>query len=118
MARCSVEPGWMGSCDPSGMGPPAYAVYILSSASRVLYIGATNDLLRRLAEHRAGLGARFPLKYRCRSLVYFETGRSRAEVLGWERRLKGWTRAKKVALIEAGNPGWVDLSKDWSLPLT
>lgn len=93
-----------------------YAVYILASKSRVLYVGATNDLARRIAEHRSGRGARFPLKYRCHTVVYFEIGRSREEVLSWERKLKGWTRAKKIALIEAANPGWLDLSKDWDLP--
>ena len=98
------------------MPPSTYAVYILASRSRVLYVGATNDLGRRIAEHRSGLGAAFPRKYRCRSLVYFELGRSREEVLGWEHRLKGWARAKKIALIEATNPGWLDLSADWDLP--
>ena len=93
-----------------------YFVYILASQSRVLYIGATNDLSRRLAQHRAGLGAVFPLKYRCRSLVYFEQGRSRREILERERVLKGKTRAKKIALIEALNPGWRDFSMEWGLP--
>lgn len=101
----------------SRMAPSTFAVYILASRTRVLYIGATNDLGRRLAEHRLGLGAEFPRKYRCHALVYFELGRSREEVLGWERRLKGWVRRKKIALIEGMNPGWVDLSKDWSLPV-
>ena len=96
------------------MLPATFAVYILASRTRVLYVGATNDLARRIEEHQRGLGAAFPLKYRCRSLVYFETGRSREEVLAWERRLKGWSRAKKVALIEAANAGWIDLSVDWS----
>ena len=98
------------------MGPATYAVYILASRTRALYVGATNDLARRIAEHRLGRGARFPLKYRCHSLVYFEIGRSREEVLSWERRLKGWTRARKVALIEGTNAGWLDLSRDWDLP--
>ena len=98
------------------MRPGTFAVYILASRSRVLYVGATNDLGRRIAEHRLGLGAEFPRKYRCHSLVYFELGRSREEVLGWEHKLKGWTRAKKIALVEATNAGWLDLSKDWDLP--
>lgn len=98
------------------MRPGTFAVYILASRSRVLYIGATNDLGRRIAEHRLGLGAEFPRKYRCHSVVYFEAGRSREEVLGWEHKLKGWTRAKKIALIEETNAGWLDLSKDWDLP--
>ena len=102
--------------DRGSMAPSTYAVYILASMTHVIYVGATNDLGRRIAEHRAGLGAEFPRKYRCRALVYFELGRSREEVLGWEHRLKGWSRAKKVALIEAGNPGWIDLARDWDLP--
>jgi putative endonuclease len=95
------------------MSDRGYFVYILASHSRVLYIGATNDLARRLAQHRAGLGAAFPRKYRCVRLVYFEMGRSRREVLERERVLKGWLRAKKIALIESTNPAWHDLSVDW-----
>ena len=98
------------------LAPSTHAVYILASRTRVLYVGSTNDLGRRIAEHRQRLGARFPHKYRCHSLVYFELGRSREEVLSWERRLKGWNRALKIALIEASNAGWVDLSQDWYLP--
>ena len=94
----------------------SYFVYILASHSRVLYIGATNDLRRRLAQHRAGLGAKFPLKYRCRFLVYFEQGRSRHEILERERVLKGWRRERKIALIESVNAGWLDLSRDWGVP--
>ena len=98
------------------MTPRTFAVYILASRSKVLCIGSTNDLGRRLVEHRRGVGARFPCKYRCHSLVYYELGRSREEVLAWEQRLKGWVRARKIALIEAANLGWLDLSRDWDLP--
>ena len=117
MRRGWVEDGLIEFGHFARMSPSTYAVYILASRSRVIYIGSTNDLGRRLAEHRIGLGAEFPRKYRCHSLVYFELGRSREEVLGWERKLKGWVRAKKIALIEGVNPGWIDLSKDWDLPV-
>lgn len=93
----------------------SYFVYILASRSRVLYIGATDDLPRRLAQHRAGLGAEFPRKYRCCLLVYVEQGRSRHEVLERERVLKGWRRDRKIALIESVNAGWLDLSRNWGL---
>ena len=116
MLRPLVDDRLIPTRDRPRMAPSTYAVYILASRSRVLYVGATNDLRRRIAEHRLGLGARFPRKYRCNALVFSELGRSREEVLIWERRLKGWSRAKKVALIEGTNAGWIDLSRDWALP--
>jgi putative endonuclease len=90
-----------------------YFVYILSSATRTLYIGVTNDLARRLYEHKHKLVPGFTSKYGVTRLVYYEATGNVHEALAREKQLKGWLRAKKIALIEATNPGWEDLSRGW-----
>ena len=90
-----------------------HLVYILSNVSRTLYIGMTRDPIRRLYEHRSKLLNGFTRKYNITLLVYFEEFVSRPEAFDRERELKGWSRAKKLALIDAVNPGWLDLSADW-----
>ena len=90
-----------------------HMVYILSNASRTLYIGMTHDPIRRLYEHRAKLHNGFTRRYNITLLVYFEEFVSRPEAFNRERELKGWTRDKKLALIHTMNPGWLDLSSDW-----
>jgi len=93
-----------------------YCVYILASYSRVLYIGSTSNLMRRLYQHRSRLVKGFTRKYDVTRLVYYEqTPNSRAAVER-EQELKGWRRAKKVRLIESVNPGWLDLAADWFEP--
>jgi putative endonuclease len=87
-----------------------YYVYILSSISRILYIGVTNDLERRLYQHRSGTGSKFASKYNVAQLVYFEDFSSITDAIAREKQLKGWVRRKKVALIEAANPEWEDLA--------
>ena len=91
-----------------------YYVYILSNWSdSVLYIGVTNNLQRRLYEHRNHLVKGFTQKYNVHKLVHFEvTGDVRA-ALEREKELKGWTREKKNTLISQNNPQWQDLSADW-----
>ena len=90
-----------------------YYVYIMASISRVLYVGVTNDLRRRVAEHKAGEIAGFTKRYNVNRLVHFEaTGEVRV-ALEWEKELKLWRRSKKTALIERENPGWRDLSLEW-----
>ncbi len=88
----------------------AYWVYILASASRVLYIGVTNDLSRRVAEHQAGKGVAFTSRYSVRRLVYFEEHPDVRDAIAREKTLKGWRRERKVALIEQANPEWRDLA--------
>ena len=83
-------------------------VYLLASRSRALYIGVTSDLVRRLAEHRAG-ESEFTARYGIDRLVYVEEYPEARDAVARERQLKGWTRAKKVALIERENPTWRDL---------
>lgn len=89
-------------------------VYILASRSRVLYIGVTSDLFRRMWEHRTGVVEGFTSKYRVSRLVHFEALPSPAEAIAREKQLKSWRREKKVKLIEAANPEWRDLSEDWT----
>ena len=87
-------------------------VYILASKSRVLYVGVTNDLRRRLHEHRTSrIG--FTAAYRVHRLVYFEAIGPPVAAISREKELKRWTRKKKVALIRSTNPKWIDLAKDW-----
>ena len=87
-----------------------FAVYILASKTRTLYIGVTNDLERRLAQHRAGLGSRFTNKYGVDRLVFVEWAPDPLAAITREKALKGWVRAKKIALIESVNPSWQDLA--------
>ncbi len=90
-----------------------YYVYIMTNKSGTLYIGVTNDLPRRISEHQQGLGGQFTTKYRITRLIYFEETRDIHAALAREKQLKGWTRAKKIALIVLDNPQWIDLSSDW-----
>jgi|SRR5688500_2380136 len=87
-----------------------YWVYILASASGVLYIGVTNDLAQRVAQHKAKLTPGFTAKYNCDRLVWYETFSNVNEAIAAEKRIKGWRRSKKVALIVTKNPTWSDLS--------
>ncbi|MBS1904206.1 MAG: GIY-YIG nuclease family protein [Bacteroidetes bacterium] len=90
-----------------------YVVYILSSNSKRLYIGMTNDLDRRLYEHKNKLNEGFTKRYNIDKLVYFELFSTPSQAIARETQLKGWLRSKKIALIEGMNPGWKDLSLDW-----
>ncbi len=90
-----------------------YHVYILASASRVLYTGITNDLQRRVFEHQAGHVPGFTQKYHITQLMYCEAFRDVRDAIAREKQIKAWTRAKRIALIEKLNPHWRDLSEDW-----
>ena len=87
-----------------------YFVYIVASLARVIYIGVTSDLPRRIVEHRTGAVAGFTRRYRVNRLVYYEAGENILAVIEREKELKGWSRRKKAELIEAENPGWEDLA--------
>jgi len=88
-------------------------VYILASRSRVLYTGVTNDLARRVQEHKQGLIPGFTQQYRVTRLVYFEQFGDIPAAIAREKQIKGWVRARKLELIEARNPTWDDLAKKW-----
>ena len=90
-----------------------YFVYILASKRNgTFYVGVTNDLARRMSEHKARLVAGFTRKYEVNQLVYFEAFESILEARAREHALKRWRRAWKIALIEKSNPCWRDLTAD------
>ena len=93
-------------------GQYSYAVYILTNRpGGTLYCGVTNDLLRRLHEHRSGAADGFTRRYKLHRLVWFEAHTDIREAIQREKRIKKWRRAWKVALIEAANPRWDDLTE-------
>lgn len=94
------------------MASKDYYVYIMSSKSKVLYIGVTNNLVRRTYEHREGLVDGFTKKYNCKQLVYYEQGGSIEDAIVREKQIKKWRREKKVTLIEKINSDWIDLGED------
>ncbi|MBI4287751.1 MAG: GIY-YIG nuclease family protein [Chloroflexi bacterium] len=90
-----------------------YYVYIMSNVSKTLYIGVTNDLERRVDEHKQKLTEGFTKKYNLTMLVYYEETNDIYEAITREKQLKGWLRRRKIALIESVNPEWKDLSSAW-----
>ncbi len=91
-----------------------YYVYILTNwNNKVMYIGVTGNLIRRLYEHKHGIHEGFTKKYHVHKLVYFEETSDVYAALTREKQLKGLLRSKKNALVEAMNPDWHDLSDDW-----
>ena len=87
-----------------------YYVYILANrAYGTVYVGMTNDILRRVHEHKSGLVEGFTKKYGVHSLVYYETFKDPYNAISREKTLKKWKREWKVALIEKDNPEWIDL---------
>ncbi len=87
-----------------------YYVYILASRKHgTLYIGVTNELLRRVHEHREGLLPGFTRRYGVKRLVYYETYQDVGDAVHREKSLKEWRRDWKIALIEQSNPEWVDV---------
>ena len=79
----------------------------------MIYIGVTNDSERRIYEHKKEMKEGFTKKYNLHELVYYDETDDIGRAIEREKQLKGWTRLKKVALIESINPKWKDLSKDW-----
>ena len=87
-----------------------FYVYIMSNAARTLYIGVTNNLVRRVHEHKQGSGTSFTSRYALTRLVYYEQAENAEAAIAREKQLKGWLRSRKVALVTAVNPEWDDLS--------
>lgn len=90
-----------------------YSVYIMSSNSGTLYIGMTNSIYRRTLQHKSETIEGFASKYHCIRLVHYESFDDVHRAIGREKELKGWTRAKKIVLIETRNPRWADLAEHW-----
>ncbi len=90
-----------------------YCTYIMASRSHTLYIGVTRDLLHRVFQHKWREHDGFTARYNCDRLVWYERHQDVHRAIEREKELKGWRRAKKTALIEAANPAWTDLSRDW-----
>ena len=91
-----------------------FYVYILASDTRELYIGITNNMIRRMAEHRTSVDpSRYVFRHGTTRLVYVEAAGEALDAIRREKQLKGWTRRKKLDLIEGTNPGWEDLAAGW-----
>jgi len=88
-------------------------VYIMTNRSKTLYTGVTNNLMRRVREHKTGTGSRFTTKYKLDRLVYFERFEDVHNAIEREKTIKGWLRIKKIALVVSTNPAWKDLSDQW-----
>jgi putative endonuclease len=94
------------------MKDPCYSVYIVASKSRAIYIGMTNNLERRVYEHKNDLVDGFSKKYRCHRLVHCESFDAVLKAIDREKQLKRWNRTKKIWLIERKNPTWEDLASE------
>ena len=92
--------------------PKQFYVYIMSSRSHVIYVGMTNDLQRRVYQHKQKLVEGFTQKYNVTMLVYYETTSDVRAAIAREKQIKGWRREKKIELIESANPKWKDLSEE------
>lgn len=94
-----------------------YYTYIVASRTHVLYIGVTGAIERRMLQHKNKSFDGFTADYNCNRLVWFERYGDPRAAIAREKQLKGWRRAKKLALIEKMNPTWIDLSEGWGKPL-
>jgi putative endonuclease len=90
-----------------------YWVYILTKHCTTLYIGITSNISRRLYQHRYGDAEGFTKRYHLNRVVWLEHFRNVNDSIACEKKLKGWRRNRKIALIEQTNPRWLDLSGDW-----
>jgi putative endonuclease len=91
-----------------------YYVYIMTNRSGTFYVGVTNDLIRRVLQHKAGR-SNFTRRYRITRLVYFESTNHVWDALSREKQIKPWRREKKIRLIKTMNPRFLDLSEEWAL---
>jgi len=95
-----------------------YCVYIMASCSRVLYVGVTNDIIRRVDEHKRGLTPGFTTTYHVTRLVHLEQFADVRDAIAREKEIKGWGRTRKMRLLEERNPTWEDLADRWFLGAT
>jgi putative endonuclease len=94
-----------------------YWIYIMSNLNKTIYVGMTDDLERRVSEHKNKLVKGLTSKYDCALLVYYESLDDPTNTINREKQVKGLTRAKKIALIESVNPRWEDLAASWGRPM-
>ena len=94
------------------MGTRSYYTYIMASRSRVLSVGMTNNLARRVREHRRQEADGFTAQYNVTRLVWYRPFSRARDAIAAEKRIKGWTRDKKIALIDRDNPDWTDHGPD------
>ena len=90
-----------------------YYVYILTNRSKTLYVGVTNNLRRRVWQHKRGEGSAFCKQYKIDRLVYYESFDDVQRAIGREKQIKGWLRIRKIQLTVGLNPTWADLSAEW-----
>ena len=90
-----------------------YYVYMMTNRSKTLYTGVTNHLERRVWEHKHKVLPGFSSRYNITRLIYYEETDDIDQAIAREKQIKGWLRAKKIALIESTNPDWLDLSEKW-----
>jgi len=90
-----------------------YYVYVMTNKSGTLYVGLTNNIKKRVYEHKNKLVEGFTKKYNIDKLLYFETFSEIYSAIAREKTIKGWLRKKKIELVRTTNPGWTDLSQDW-----
>jgi putative endonuclease len=94
-----------------------FYVYIVASKSRRIYTGVTNNIQRRVIQHKRGEIDGFTKRYKINRLVYFERYQYVGNAIRREKQIKGLDRARRVALIERDNPMWADLAADWGKPI-
>ncbi len=95
-----------------------YAVYILASRSHNFYVGVTNNIERRVREHKTYDQEGFAERYNINRLVWYQVFGDIRDAIAREKQLKRWRREKKIRLIESRNPTWQDLSEEWGKPIT
>ena len=104
-------------CHYGFMREHRYYVYIMASRTHVFYVGITNNIVRRVREHKDGIYDGFTSRYKVNRLVWYEAWPYVRTAIAREKQIKPWRREKKIWLIESMNPTWQDLSEDWGKPI-
>jgi putative endonuclease len=94
-----------------------YYTYIMASRSHNFYVGTTSEIELRVEQHKQGRFEGYSSRYNCNRLVWFERFTYVGDAIAWEKQLKGWSREKKIWLIERENPAWMDLSEELGKPV-
>lgn len=101
----------------ASMNEAMYYTYIVASRSHNFYVGMTSEIELRVEQHKQGRFDGYSKRYNCNRLVWFERFTYVGDAIAREKQLKGWSRVKKIGLIERENPTWVDLSEEWGWPV-